>query len=144
MYQNVLGLRQPHQQCSDCSHGEIVHSEFLEAHGNPPVALDLLEESFDQRSLLVHMPIDLTWGRALASRNHRHATLAFDQRDDLFRVVPLVGKDIGAVHACYQRFRLGNVVDLTFGQQDAAGIAQGVHSSVYLRGRSASRMPDRL
>jgi hypothetical protein len=32
-----------------------VHSEFLEAHGNPPVALDLLEESFDQRS--DHQPV---------------------------------------------------------------------------------------
>ena len=61
----VCILRQPYEECSDRDHREEVRRELLEAHGDAPVSFDLLEESLDERSFLVEVPIDWARGGAL-------------------------------------------------------------------------------
>ena len=79
-----------------------------------------------------------------SGRNDRFAALRASLFDDGVGVVALVGNDVGIVDASEQLLSLGYIVDLSFGEVEMNRIAEGVDTSVNLRGRSSSGTPDGL
>ena len=131
----VRKLGEPYEDGRQLHHAEEVGGQLLEAHGNPAVALDALEEVLDQTALLVEVEVELS-----------RLFSAGSGRDDGYTVlrVSLVDDRVGVLNPREQRLGLGYVVDLSFGEVEMNRIAEGVDTSVNLRGRSSAGTPDGL
>lgn len=126
-------------------HAEEVGGELLEAHGNAAVAFDALKEVLDQTALLVEVAVEFPRLFSAGSRGDDScAALRMSLVDDRVGVVALVGDEVSVMDAREQRLGLGYVVDLSFGEMEMNRIAEGVDTSVNLRGRSSSGSPDGL
>ena len=147
--QVVLGrvrkLREPYQDRRKLHHAEEVGGQFFEPHGDATVALDALKEVLHQTPLLVEVAVELSGLFSGGSRwNDGDAALRLNLLDDRVGVVALVGDDVGVVNACEELLGLRYVVDLSLGEVEMNRISEGVDTSVNLRGRSSSGVPDGL
>jgi hypothetical protein len=141
----TIALSEPYEDRGKVDHGKEVGGELLEAHGNAAVALDALKEVFDQTPLLVEVVVEFSrLFSAGSGRNDGCTSLRVSLVDDRVGVVALVGNDVGVVNAREQLLGLSYVVDLSLGEVEMNRIAEGVDTSVNLRGRSSSGTPDGL
>jgi hypothetical protein len=76
--------------------------------------------------------------------NDSDAPLRAGLFDDRVGVVALVGDDVSVMDTSEQPRGLGYVVDLSLGEVEMNRIAEGVDTSVNLRGGSSSGAPDLL
>jgi hypothetical protein len=79
-----------------------------------------------------------------AGGNDGDASLRVNLIDDRVGVVALIRQDVGVINTGEQPFGLSYVVDLALREVEMNRIAEGVDTSVNLRGRSSSGTPDGL
>jgi hypothetical protein len=141
----TIALSEPYEDCGEVDHGKEVGGELFEPHGDAAVALDALKEVFDETALLVEMAVEFSrLFSAGSGRDDGCAALRASLVDDRVGVVALVGNDVGVVNAREQLLGLSYIVDLSLGEVEMNRIAEGVDTSVNLRGRSSAGTPDGL
>ena len=115
-----------------------VLSLLLEPSRNPTILLRLRPEPFDQISIFIPRPINLSGFCCVRSiRNHRLATSLCHPRDDLPRVVPFVCNHHRERNAFDQGFCLSDIGGLAW-CQDEFHRQQPTHCSVDLGSESTS------
>jgi len=107
--------------------------------------LDFVEETLDQMSLFVQMPVIFTLFFAIFSGwNHRFRLFFSNLLQKGLRVIRAVGNRTLEFVACNQIFSLGNVMPLTASQQKAQGIAQSIYNGMDFGAEPASAAPEGL
>ena len=95
--------------------------------------LEAIEESLDEVSCLVAMPVDLALGFPVATRrNDGFGPRGFDGGDQRIAVVALVGDDCFGQDALDQGSPLGDIGHLTRRQNEANGVAQRIDTSYWM------------
>ena len=119
--------------------------KFVVSGGDATERLESIEEALDQMTSLVAMPIDRTFVRPIATgRNVGVSPSRLDGFDQFVAVIAFVGGNRGGLDTGNQGRPLGHIGDLSSGQAQAKGIAQGIDAGVDLGGQPASRTTDRL
>ena len=108
-------------------------SQLVVACSESAKLLDSIEETLDQVTGLVAMPVELARGDPIAARwNDGLCAHAGDGIDERVAVVPLVG-DHGIAHQCVDQCgALGNVGHLAASKDQSQWVAQGIHACVNL------------
>lgn len=107
--------------------------------------LEAIEESLDQVSCLVAVPIDFALSVAVASRwDDRFGTGSFDDIDQSVAVVPFVGDNCTGRDCLNQGGPLRDIGNLAGRQDQTNRIAKGIDTSMNLGGQPAPRTTDRL
>jgi hypothetical protein len=127
----------PNQDTGDEDHSEIAACGLLVAGGDPAELLDAVEEALDEVSLLVDVPVEVSWFGASPGRDHGLTALGDDQLDHIAGVEGLVGEDVLALLSAQQSARLGNIVNLPTGDPQVDRIAEGIDDHMDL-GREAT------
>lgn len=119
--------------------------EFVVSRGEAAELLETVEESLDEVSCLVSMPVDLAWRIPVAAgQDDGLCARSLDDSNQCIAVVALVGDDCLGRYGLDQGRSLCNVGDWSAGQDQADGVAQRIHASMNLGGQSAPRASDRL
>lgn len=107
--------------------------EFVVSGCDTPELLEAIEESLDEVSRLVAMPVDFALGVAIASR--RDDRLSAGGNDDVgqgIAVVASVGDDGGGRDCLNQRRPLCDIGHLAGRQDQANWVTQGIDTSMNL------------
>ena len=119
--------------------------EFVVSRGEAAELLETVEESLDEVSRLVAVPVDLARRIPVAAGWDDGLSAArLDHLDQGVTVVALVGDDCLGRYGLDQGRPLRDVGDLSAGQDQADGVAQRIHAGMDLGGQSAPRASDRL
>ena len=119
--------------------------KFVVSGSDTPKLLEAIEEALDQMTRPVTMPVDetfvlpITTGRNIGKRPAR-----FDGFDQFITVVTFVGGHRGSLDAGDQGRPLSHVGDLSSGQNQTKGVAQGIDTGMDLRAQPTPRPADRL
>lgn len=107
--------------------------------------LEAIEESLDEVSCLVAMPVDFAFGVAIASRwDDRFGTGGLDDVDQSIAVVTFVGDD-GAGRDCLnQGSTLRDIGNLAGCQDQTNRVAKCIDTNMNFGGQPAPRATDRL
>ena len=107
--------------------------------------LEAIEESLDEVSCLIAVPVDFALGVAVASRwDDRFGTGGFDDVDQGIAVVTFVSDDSTSRDCLNQGSPLRDIGHLAGRQDQANRITQGIDTSMNLGGQPAPRATDRL
>ena len=107
--------------------------------------LEAIEESLDEVSCLVAVPVDVAFGVAIASRrNDRFSTGGLDDVDQSIAVVTFIGDDSAGRDCLNQGSPLRDISHLAGCQDQTNRIAKGIDTSMNLGRQPASRATDRL
>ena len=107
--------------------------QLLKPGEYPAIVLDLVDEAIHQVALPVQMSIvGLRLLPVGARRYHRTHAPVQDMLPKLLGIIPLVSNHVFPIITRYQPLGLGDVVLLTPAQDEAQGIAQGIHAHVDL------------
>jgi len=107
--------------------------------------LETIEESLDEVSCLVAVPVDFALGVAIASRwDDRFGTGSLDDVDQGITVVTFVGDNRAGLDCLNQGSPLRDIGHLAGGQNQTNRVAQGIDTSMNLGGQPAPRATDRL
>jgi hypothetical protein len=120
-------------------------SRFLEAREYAAVLFQLIEEAFDQMTLLVGMPVHGSWRPPVrAGWNHRIDAPGRQTLDDRIGVMAFIADHRFSRMIRQQGFGLGHVRHLPFGQNEVQRISQGIGYRVNLGAEAAPRTSQRL
>lgn len=107
--------------------------------------LEAIEESLDEVSCLVAVPVDFAFGVAIASRRDDCCGAGgLDDVDQGIAVVTFVGDDSAGRDCLNQGSSLRDIGNLAGRQDQTNRIAQGIDTSMNLGGQPAPRATDRL
>ena len=119
--------------------GEIARG-FLVACCDASEVFDELEESFDQIALPVKRVIAFAFVLAVCLWRDDRLDPARPEAGNVgVGVVALIGENGLWLDLCGQRFSLGNVVNLTFGQSERERVSQRIDDHMDFRGQAAAR-----
>ena len=120
-------------------------SQLVIARRKATKLFESVEESRDEVSHLVAMPVGLALGRAVAPRRDDGLSArGFNGFDQGVTVVSLVGHDSSGRNRRHQCGTLRYVGRLTARQDQTQRVTQGVDTGMDLSGQPASRAADRL
>jgi len=115
------------------------------AGGEATEGLELVDEALDHMALVVEMPVvGHDTGAARMRRDHRVGTEGCERVSDAAGVVRRIGDHVLGRLAVEQRLRLGGVVRLARGEDDAHQLAERVDQQVEPAAQAAARTPKRL
>jgi hypothetical protein len=135
----------PFHSTNQEEYGQIRQRRFLVTCRNPTIVLDLVDEAFDQVTLLVEgLVVRNSLRSRAAGRNHGFGAAFCDSGAKPVGIIALVGKHVFAGKAADESLGLANVVDLAWSQDEADGIAESVDADIDLGAQAAARTPDRL
>lgn len=119
--------------------------EFVVSGGDATELLESIEEALNQMASPVAMPVDRPFVFPIATgRNVGASARRFDGLDQFVTVIAFVGSNRGGLDASNQGRALGDIGDLSSGQNQAKGVTQGIDAGMDLGGQPASRTADRL
>lgn len=119
--------------------------EFVVSSGNASELLETAEETLDQISIPIEMPIERAKCAAIgARRDNRLSALRLDGCHKGVGVVALVGDDKASWLVLDQRSSLVDVCDLPGRQNDTQRIAKRIDGNMQFGGQPASRPADFL
>ena len=119
--------------------------KFVVSSCDTPELLEAIEESLDEVSCLVAVPVDFAFGIAIASRwDDRLGTGCLDDVDQGIAIVTFVGDDRAGRDGLNQGSPLRDIGHLAGCQDQANRVAQGIDTGMNLRGQPAPRATDRL
>jgi len=119
--------------------------EFVVSRGEAAELFETIEESLDEISRLVAMPVDFAWRIPVAARwDDGLSTGSLDDFNQGIAVVTLVGDDRLGRDGVDQGGALGDVGHLASGQDQPNGITQRIDTGMDLGGQPAPRAADRL
>ena len=119
--------------------------EFVVARGDASELLDTTEETLDQISAFVDMPVERARVESVGARGNNHLTaLCGNGLGEGIRIVALVGHDEFGGLILDQRGSLLDIGDLTCGKNDPQRIAQSIHGDMQLGSQSTPRPTDFL
>ncbi len=96
---------------------EEVSGSFFVARCDASKVLDVIEETLDQIVFSVECEVALALDFAMGlGRDHDSDAAPFEALDKTVGVIPFVGKQRAGLQVFRERFGLGDVVDLAFGQ----------------------------
>ena len=116
---------------------------MLVARGDAPEVFDLQEEPFDEIAFAVECEVARDLWRGFSGRDDRDGVLFGDGIAERLGIVALVAENVSGRQIGDQGFGLGDVVDLTWRENESEGIAQGIDDGVYFCSQSATRTTDR-
>lgn len=124
---------------------DICAGEFVVSRGEAAKLLELVEESLDEVSRLIAVPVDLA-GRVpvVAGWDDGLSAPRLDDFDQSITVVALVGDDWLSGYGVDQGHPLRDVSHLSAGQDRADGVTQRIRAGLDLGGQPAPRAADRL
>lgn len=107
--------------------------------------LDFVDEPLDQIAVAVDVLVIWDGLRSSAARwDHGLGTSFCDSGAKAIGIKAHISEQVLERKTADQVFGLEDVVYLTGGQNEADGIAEGIHPHVDLRAQAAARTPDRL
>ena len=107
--------------------------------------LDFIDEPLDQIAFAIGMLVIRDGLRSrTAGWDHGLGTAFCDKGAKAIRVIAHISEQVLERKPIDQVFGLKNVMHLACGQDEADGIAEGIHADVDLRTKAAARTPDRL
>lgn len=119
--------------------------KFVVSSSDTPKLLESIEEALDQMTRLVTMPVDGTFVLPItAGRNIGKRPCRLDGFDQFITVVAFVGGHRGSLDSSNQGSPLSHIGDLSSGQDQTKGIAQGIDTGMDLRAQPTPRPADRL
>lgn len=119
--------------------------QFIVARGEATKLLEPIEESLDEVSRLVTMPVDFALREPIASgRNDRLGARGFDGLDQCIAVVSLVGNNRSGWNGRHEGCTLRDIGDLATGQDHSDRIAQCIDRRMDLCRQPTPRSTDRL
>ena len=120
-------------------------SELVVARREAPELFEPVEESLDEVSRFVAVPVGMALGRAVASRRDDGLGAgSLNRFDKSVAVVSLVGDDSSGRNGLDQRGPLRDVRFLPASQDQAQRVAEGVDTGVDFGGQPTPRAADRL
>lgn len=120
-------------------------SQFIVTRGEAAELLKSIEESLDEVSRLVTVPVDFALRKPIASgRDDGLSTRGFDGLDQRIAVISLVGNHRPGWDGRYEGSPLCDIGDLTAGQDHSDRIAQCIDRRMDLCGQPSPRSADRL
>ena len=119
--------------------------QFVVTGGEATKLLQPIEESLDEVSGLVAMPVDVALREPMASgRNDGLSARGFDGRDQRIAVVSLVGNNRSGWDGCHEGRALRDIGDLAAGEDQSNRITQCIDRRMDLCGQPTPRSADRL
>ena len=119
--------------------------EFVLSRGEAAELFEAIEESLDEISRLVAMPVDLARRIPVAAgRNDGLSAGSLDGLNQCIAVIALVGNHGLGWNGFNQGRPLGDVSDLAGGQDQVDGITQRIDTGMDLGGQPSQRAADRL
>jgi hypothetical protein len=107
--------------------------------------LDFVDEPLDQIAILVDVLVIRNGLRSGAGRRDHGLPTAFrDMGAKTIGVKTHISEQVLERETADQIFGLEDVMRLAWGEDEADGIAEGIHANVDLRAQTAARTPDRL
>lgn len=120
-------------------------SQFIVPRGEAAKLLESIEESIDQVSRLVAMPVDFPSREPIAPRRDDGLSASrFDSLDQRIAVVTLVGNHSAGRDGRHEGGTLCDIGDLTSGENKSNRIAQCIDCCMDLGGQPTPRSADRL
>jgi len=118
--------------------------QFVVARRKATKLFESVEESLNEVSRLVAMPVDRALYRSVAAgRNDGLSAGRLDSFDQVVTVVALVSDDRLGLKGVNQRPALRDIGDLSSGQDQAQRVAERINTRMNLGGQPASRAADR-
>jgi hypothetical protein len=107
--------------------------------------LDFVDEPLDQIAVLIDVLVVRDGLRSRTARwDHGLCTGFCDSGTKVIGVKAHIGEQVRERKPADQVFGLEDIMYLAWGQDEADGIAEGIHAYVDLRTQATARTPDRL
>lgn len=126
--------------------GAEVSGGFVISGSDGSELLELFEEVLDEVACLVEVTVEGTIDLAMGSAGNDDRLSGGEEGidDPLIGIEPLVGDQRIGLHVGQQMVGADQVVDLTASQEEADGVAEGIHQGMDLGAQSTARAADRL
>jgi hypothetical protein len=125
--------------------GKKISGKFVVACRDGAKVLEFVEEALDEISLAIQSEIAGQWRRATRmGRNHRDDFPLGEDTDERVGVVRLVGNDRPWVDTLEQWLAAGEIVVLSWGENELDRVAESVDQRMNFRAQPTAGSTDRL
>ena len=125
--------------------GEKVSGKFVVARRDGAKVLEFVKEALDEITLAIQSKIAGQWrGAAGVGRNHRGDLPLGEGLDEGVGIVCLVGNERPWIGMLEQRLAAGEIVVLSWGENELDGIAESIDKGMNFCAQPAAGSADRL